>query len=119
MNEVIKINPKEMTRNGFKQKYLIDAFFWINKYNHKKVQDILQDFGIKCHTGKGFINWHEGFVNIVTFQPDKFHDFEYYQKVDTWLPDARYGNPKNIELMRLDYLDLKSSIPSKSGRSLK
>ena len=95
-----------MTRNEFKQKYLIDAFFWVNEFNHKIVQNILQEFGIICHTGTGFIKWHEGFVNICTFHADGFHDFDYYQKVDAWFPDSSYGDPKNIELMRLDYLEI-------------
>lgn len=86
-----------MTRQQFKDKYLTNAFFWINKENHLKIQEILQEFGIKCHAGKGFINWHDNFKNLVTFEPDKWHDFEYYQKADMWIPNARYGEPKNIE----------------------
>ena len=92
-----------MKRQTFKQKYLTNAFFWINKENHIEIQKILQEFGIRLHTGSGFIKWHEGFKNFCTFAPNKFIKHEFYQKVDVWLPNASYGEPKNIELLLSDY----------------
>ena len=72
-----------MTRKEFKEKYLDNAFYWVNKGNFMDLQEILQDFGFKCHTGEGFIYWHDEFKNLVTFPADKFHGFEYYQKMLT------------------------------------
>ena len=40
-----------MTRKEFKEKYLDNAFYWITKDNHIRLQNIFQEFGIKCHTG--------------------------------------------------------------------
>ena len=97
-----------MSRDEFKKKYLIDAFFWIDKANHIKIQEILYDFGFVCHVRTGFIRWHESFNNLVTFGPDKFHDFEYYQKVDVWIPGARYGEPKDLKQLFSHYKELKS-----------
>jgi hypothetical protein len=48
-----------MTRDEFKNEYLKNAFFWINEENHIKIQEIMQEFGVRCVTGRGFINWHE------------------------------------------------------------
>lgn len=100
-----------MTKQEFKEKYLTNAFYWVNEDNYLKLQDIFQEFGIKCHTGNhNLIGWHEGFKNLVTFPPDKWHDFEYYQKVDCWFPNARYGEPKDYELMLSEYDKLKNNL---------
>ena len=95
-----------MTRKEFKEKYLDNAFYWVNKGNFMDLQEILQDFGFKCHTGEGFIHWHDGFKSLVTFPTDKFHGFEYYQKADVWLPNARYGEAKNYEDMIIAHSEL-------------
>ena len=87
-------------------KYLNNAFYWVNKGNFMDLQEILQDFGFKCHTGEGFIHWHDGFKNLVTFPADKFHGFEYYQKTDVWLPNSRYGEAKNYEDMIIAHSEL-------------
>jgi hypothetical protein len=92
-----------MTREEFKETYLINSFFWIDKNNYLQLQKILQEFGFACHTGSGIIDWHIGFNNLQTFQPDQFHDFEYYQKTDFWHSNASYGEPKNYELLLIDY----------------
>ena len=92
-----------MTKQEFKNEYLMDAFFWINEENHIQIQSILQEFNIICHTGRGFIFWHKGFNNLVTFKPDKHHNFEYYQKADMFLPSASYGEPKNVKQLIKDY----------------
>jgi len=92
-----------MTRDEFKEKYLDNAFYWITKDNYIKLQTIMQEFGIKCHTGEGVIGWHDGFKNLATFKPDRFHDLEYYQKTDCWFPNASYGEPKDYDLMLNDY----------------
>lgn len=95
-----------MTRKNFKEKYLINAFYWITENNHLELQNIMQEFGIICHTGSGIIGWHSGFKNLLTFKPDEFHNFEYYQKTDCWFPNASYGEPKNYESMIEDYSKL-------------
>jgi len=93
-----------MTRKEFKEAYLDNAFFWVNENNYLELQDILQEFGIKCHIGgNNLIGWHDGFKNLVTFPADQFHNFEYYQKVDCWLPNTRYGEPKDIEKLISEY----------------
>ena len=95
-----------MTRKQFKKEYLTNAFFWINEDNYFKIQEILNEFEIKCHTGNGIIKWHDEFTNLCTFEKDKFHNFEYYQKIDVWLPNSRYGEPKNIERLLNYYKEL-------------
>ncbi len=92
-----------MTKEDFKQKYLVDAFFWINKDNYLLVQGVLQSFGYKSPTGDGFISWHEGFKNLATFKASKFKNFDYYQKCDMFIPGSRYGEPKNVNEMMLDF----------------
>ena len=92
-----------MTKQEFKNEYLQNAFFWINEENHIKIQEIMQEFGVRCVTGSGFIKWHEGFKNLCTFPPNGFTGHDFYQKVDMWIPDARYGEPKNIERFLKDY----------------
>lgn len=88
-----------MTRQEFKEQFLDNAFYWVNEDNYIRLQNIFQEFGIKCHTGEGNISWHTGFKNLLTFKPDKHHDFEYYQKTDCWFSNASYGYPKDYELM--------------------
>jgi hypothetical protein len=95
-----------MIRSEFKAKYLTNAFYWVNKSNYLILQQIFQEFGILCHTGEGIINWHDKFHNLCTFPPDKWNDFEYYQKVDCWFPNCSYGEPKNYTDMLIDYIGL-------------
>lgn len=95
-----------MTPQEFKTKWLDNAFYWVNIDNYLLLQDIFQEFGIKSHTGEGVINWHKGFNNLLTFPPDQWHDFEYYQKTDCWYPNARYGDPKDYNLMLSEYSNL-------------
>jgi len=95
-----------MTRQEFKEQFLTNAFYWITEDNYLRLQNIFQEFGIKCHTGEGKISWHIGFKNLLTFKPDKYHDFEYYQKTDCWYSNASYGEPKDYELMLKAYSEL-------------
>jgi len=88
-----------MIRQEFKEKWLDDSFHWVDEFNFEKLQEILQSFGFKCHTGNGTIGWHDGFKNIQTFKPDEWHNFEYYQKSDFWHRDASYGEAKDYEKM--------------------
>lgn len=49
----------------FKQKYFTNNFYWVNKQNYKKLQEIALELGCLCHTGKAeIIEWHEGFKNL-------------------------------------------------------
>ena len=92
-----------MSRDDFYKAYLKDAFYWVNKDNYITIQKVMQEFSINCHTGDGIIEWHDGFKNLLTFPPDKSHNFEYYQKTDCWHPNSRYGEPKNYQQMINDY----------------
>ncbi|MCK9417296.1 hypothetical protein M0Q97_11670 [Candidatus Dojkabacteria bacterium] len=95
-----------MTRQEFKEQFLTNAFYWITEDNYLRLQNIFQEFGIKCHTGEGSISWHTGFKNLLTFPPDLMHEFEYYQKTDFWHSNSRYGEPKDYELMLKAYSEL-------------
>ena len=92
-----------MKLHEFKEKYLKNAFFWVNQENHIEIQEIMMKCGFYPHTGHTPIKWHEGFKNLVTFPPDKNHNHWYYQKADMWIPNARYGEPVNIESFFADY----------------
>lgn len=96
-----------MNRKEFKENFLINAFYWITKDNYLALQLILQEFGIICHTGDGVIEWHNGFTNIATFPPDNFHNFEYYQK-SMFIPNTRFGEPKNFTEMFNAYTEIVS-----------
>jgi hypothetical protein len=97
-----------ISRAEFKEKYLSNNFFWVSSEEQAdKIQSIMLEFGLRCHTGdKSKIKWHEGFKNIVAFPRDKFHDFEYFQKVDVCLRNASYGEPVNYEAFLSDYNSL-------------
>jgi len=92
-----------MTKKQFKKKYLSNSFYWVTKENHIRLQEILQEFGIKCHTGEGFIKWHDTFYNLCTFEADHSHNFNYYQKVGFWSPDSRYGDPVSVDELFSQY----------------
>ena len=95
-----------MTKQEFRDDYLVDAFFWVNEKNYLKLQDILHEFGFKLHTGDGIIGWHEGFKNLQTFSHDEWHNFDYYQKTDFWHDGVSYGKPKDYDKMIEDYNNL-------------
>lgn len=55
----------------FKQKYFTNNFYWVNKDNYKRLQEIALEVGCLCHTGKAeIIEWHEGFNNL-GFSPNE------------------------------------------------
>ena len=89
-----------MNIDEFKEKYTKDSFFWINSEEQSnKIQSILLQFGLKNPIGGSEkIIWHEGFKNLCTFGKDKFRNFDYFQKTNMWLPNARYGNPVNYDV---------------------
>jgi hypothetical protein len=92
-----------MTKLEFKNKYLQNAFFWVNEENHIRIQEIMKEFGFEIHTGHGFITWHKGFNCLCTFDSDVNQISPYYQKVNMWSPNARYGDPKNVDDFFKDY----------------
>jgi len=54
-----------MTKSEFKQRYFSDNFYWVNKNNYKKLQEIAIEVGCLCHTGDAkIIEWHDGFNNL-------------------------------------------------------
>jgi len=95
-----------MNREEFKEKYLTNSFYWVNQHNHQTLQLIFKEFDIHCHMGvdkEMLITWHDTFKNLVTFPKDQWHNFEYYQKSDMWIPNIRYGEPKNYSEMIYEY----------------
>ena len=96
-----------MTIHKFKDKYLKNAFFWVNEENHLKIQEVMMKCGFYPHIGQTPIKWHKGFRNLATFEPDKNHKYWYYQKVDMWIPNARYGEPKNVDSFLKDFKTIK------------
>ena len=92
-----------MTIGEFKNKYLKNAFFWVNENNCLEIQEVMMKCGFYPHTGTTPIKWHKGFRNLVTFEPDKNHKHWYYQKADMWIPNARYGEPKDVEAFLFDF----------------
>lgn len=52
-------------KQEFKQKYFTNNFYWVNKNNYRKIQEIAIELGCLLHTGQPeIIGWHEGFKNI-------------------------------------------------------
>ena len=68
-----------MTKNLFKQKYLVDKIHEVNKDNCIRLQTILQEFDILPVNGDYLINWHSGLYFIQTFKRDGNHGYDYYQ----------------------------------------
>lgn len=91
-----------MKAEEFKKRHLVNAFYWVDKSNCIHIQEVFQKFGIRCHAGSGFIEWHDGFKNLATFPPDEFHDFEFYQKVGFW--SDSFGEAKDYDKMIYDSL---------------
>lgn len=94
-----------MTRNDFENKYLNHNFFWIiNSEQAEELQQIMLEFGFKNPTGgNSTIKMHNGFKNLVTFQPNEWNNYKYFQKVDIFLPNASYGGAVNYEQFINDY----------------
>ena len=58
-----KMNSTEYSM--FKKKYFTHNFYWVNKENYKRLQEIALEMGCLCHTGKKvIIEWHDGFNNL-------------------------------------------------------
>lgn len=54
-----------MTVEEFRQTYFTNNFYWVNKENYKRLQEIAIEVGCLCHTGEAeIIEWHEGFKNL-------------------------------------------------------
>lgn len=52
-------------KQEFKQKYFTNNFYWVNRENYKRLQEVAIEVGCLCHTGKvEIIEWHEGFKNL-------------------------------------------------------
>lgn len=65
----------------FKIKYFTDNFYWVNKDNYKKLQEIGVEMGCLNPSGKeSLIGWHEEFRNLGfrTYKKNKF--VTYFQK---------------------------------------
>ena len=54
-----------MERQEFKQKYFTNSFYWVDKDNYEKLQNIGLEFGCLNPSGEtSIIEWHEGFNNL-------------------------------------------------------
>jgi hypothetical protein len=54
-----------MKRIDFINKYFMDNFYWINKYNFKKIQEITTEMNCVNPNGeKSIIALHDGFNNL-------------------------------------------------------
>lgn len=70
----------------FKKKYFTDNFYWVNKENYRKLQEIAIEVGCLCHTGKAeIIEWHEGFNNLGFRTYPKNNNITVFQK-EPFLP---------------------------------
>lgn len=92
-------------RERFIDKYIRDSFFWIrNEEESEFIQGVLIEFGLNNPTGESdTIKYSEKLTNICTFNPDKYHNTMYFQRVDMWLPNTRYGEPVNFDQFCYDY----------------
>lgn len=58
-------NNNLITEPEFKKKYFTNNFYWVDKENYKRLQEIALETGCFCHTGKSeIIEWHDGFNNL-------------------------------------------------------
>lgn len=72
---------KIMRAKEFKQKYFTNNFYWVNKENYKRLQEIALELGCLCHTGKAeIIEWHEGFNNLGFRTYEKNNNVTVFQK---------------------------------------
>ena len=70
-----------MEKKEFKQKYFTNNFYWVNKENYKRLQEIALEVGCLCHTGKAeIIEWHEGFKNLGFRTYEKNNNVTVFQK---------------------------------------
>jgi hypothetical protein len=71
----------EMKLAEFKQKYFTNNFYWINKENHYKLQEIALNVGCLCHTLKfEIIEWHDGFKNLGFRTYERNNNITVFQK---------------------------------------
>ena len=94
-----------MTRFEFEEKYLKHNFFWIkNEKQSEELQKIFIEFGYKSPTGKAEpIKYFEKLVNLVTYQPDNWHEFKRFQRTDIYNPNYSFGEAVNYEKFISDY----------------
>lgn len=65
----------------FKEKYFTNNFYWVNKGNYLRLQQISLEVGCLCHTGKQeYISWHEGFNNLGFRTYEKNNNVTFFQK---------------------------------------
>ena len=85
----------------FKLKYFTDNFYWVNKYNYKKLQEIGFEMGCLNPNGeKSIIEWHEGFKNL-GFRTYKKNKFTTYFQKEAFLIGGKKATDYNQ--MLLDY----------------
>ena len=105
-----------MNRDEFKNKYLTNAFFFVDsRYQFEKLQEIGIEFGLVSPTGDKSLIEYDMYnvstsiapkpnVNVaknLTFFPDGR-----FQKSSFWVKGARYGEPKSFDKFIKDYNSL-------------
>ena len=75
------VKPNFKMQQESKQKYFTNNFYWVNKENYKRLQEIALEVGCLCHTGKAeIIEWHEGFKNLGFRTYEKNNNVTVFQK---------------------------------------
>ena len=93
-----------MTKEEFKQKYFTNNFYWVNKDNYKKLQEIALEVGCLCHTGHSeIIEWHEGFKNLGFRTYIKNNNVTFFQKEPFLISPEK---PTEYEEMFNKYIEL-------------
>lgn len=105
-------------RQKFKDKFFTNNFYWVNKENYLKLQEIGLKVGCLCHTGKTqIIEWHDGFKNlgfrtrpennnVTMFQKECFlvHNqtaTNYDEMLNAWNAIARKEAEHNVQIKAL------------------
>ena len=93
-----------MTRKEFKDRYFTNNFYWVNKDNYKKLQEIGIEFDcLNPSKQKKIINWHDGFKNLGFRTYEKNNNITVFQKEPFLLHN---DIATNYNKMLEDYLSL-------------
>jgi hypothetical protein len=88
-----------MNKLEFKEKHLNNAFYWINRGNFERLQEIAIECGLTWHTGDTDVLPFDKYnlKNLVMFDG-------YFQSVPFYSPAHSYGDPKDFDEMLEAYL---------------
>lgn len=102
-----------MDRKDFQDKYLTDAFFFVeNRKQFETLQKIGIEFGLTNHTGNAELieyDMHNVSIDLAPMPNVKvaknltFFPQGYFQQSCFWVRGARYGEPKDFKEFITDY----------------